>query len=178
MKTGYSLGMGSQGIGDSERPAEIDPAPRADGRDRRSSERIDVLWSVDCETEDTFLYAAITNISEMGIFVRTDEPLAVGTSVTLRFAPPHMKGAAPATMAGDPPYPPAQPVEPFVLDGVVQWVNRLRPLDDNPNPGMGIRFAHLTLADRERIVAAIRTIAYLREEPRVSDAPRSGDGRN
>jgi hypothetical protein len=32
---------------------------------------------------------------------------------------------------------------------------------------MGIRFSRLTLADRERIVAAIRTIAYLREEPGV-----------
>ena len=164
MKTGYSLDMGSQGIGDSERPAGVDASPRVDGRDRRSTERIDVLWSVDCETEDTFLYAAITNISEMGIFVRTDEPLAVGTSVTLRFAPPQMKG-----MAGV--------MEPFVLDGVVQWVNRLRPLEDNPNPGMGIRFAHLTLADRERIVAAIRTIAYLREEPRVTEAGPN-DGRN
>ncbi len=163
MKTGYSLDMGGQGIGDSERPAGLDAVERTDPRDRRSTERVDVLWSVDCETEDTFLYAAITNISEMGIFVRTEEPLPVGTSVTLRFAPPHGKGAAPS----------APPIDPFVLDGVVQWINRVRPREDNPNPGMGIRFAHLTLADRERIVEAIRTIAYLREEPRVL-----GDGRN
>lgn len=116
-----------------------------------------MLWSVDCETEDTFLYAAITNISAMGIFVRTTDPLAVGTSVTLRFAPPHAS-------------------EPFILGGVVQWVNQVRPRDDNPNPGMGIRFATLTLAERERIVDTIRTIAYLREEPR----PRGGspDPRN
>lgn len=105
------------------------------------------MWSVDCETEDTFLYAAITNISEMGIFVRTTEPLAIGTVVTLRFAPPDAR-------------------EPFILDGVVQWVNDVRPSEDNPNPGMGIRFSSLTLDDRERIVDAIHTIAYLREEPR------------
>ena len=43
--------------------------------DRRTSERIDVTWSVDCETEDTFLYASIANISEIGIFVSTREPL-------------------------------------------------------------------------------------------------------
>lgn len=165
MKTGYSLDMGGQGTGDSERPAGVDAVERADPRDRRSTERVDVLWSVDCETEDTFLYAAITNISAMGIFVRTDEPLPIGTSVTLRFAPPHAKGLG--TAATDP------PPEAFVLDGVVQWINRVRPREDNPNPGMGIRFAHLTLADRERIVEAIRTIAYLREEPQVL-----GDGRN
>ena len=47
--------------------------------ERRVYERIDVEWSVDCETEQTFLYASITNISEMGIFVATHEPLEVGT---------------------------------------------------------------------------------------------------
>ncbi len=112
--------------------------------ERRSSTRFDVTWSVDCETEETFLYAAITNISELGIFVRTTEPLGQGTHLILRFVPPDAS-------------------EPFVLRGMVQWVNMVRPLRDNPNPGMGIRFVNLTLEDRERLVATIRTIAYLRE---------------
>lgn len=112
--------------------------------DRRSADRVDVVWSVDCETEDTFLYASITNISALGIFVRTDHPLALGTQLTLRFSPP---GA----------------VEPFVLRGEVQWVNPLRVLAENPNPGMGVQFVDLTAEDRERIVSAIRTIAYVRE---------------
>lgn len=115
-----------------------------DSLNRRSSERFDVTWSVDCETEDTFLYASIANISEMGIFVRTTDPLAIGTHVTLRFAAPSMP-------------------EPFVLRGTVQWVNEVRPLHDNPNPGMGIRFTSLEPDDRERLVEAIHTIAYLRE---------------
>ena len=144
--------MNDRGVGDSERPAADAVLPA--GADRRSLERVDVLWSVDCETEDTFLYAAITNISEMGIFVRTVEPLPVGTVVTLRFAPPSHAAA-----------------EAFVLEGVVQWVNPVRPQRDNPNPGMGVRFTSLTLADRERIVDAIHTIAYLREEPRPKGAP-------
>ncbi len=144
--------MNDRGVGNSERPSGVhcvaDGSDReSDGCERRSTPRVDVLWSVDCETEDTFLYAAITNISAMGIFVRTTEPLAVGTLVTLRFAPPHAH-------------------EPFILGGIVQWVNRVRPREDNPNPGMGIRFSSLTLADRERIVDTIHTIAYLREEPR------------
>ena len=54
--------------------------------ERRIYERVDVEWSVDCETEETFLYASITNISEMGIFVATHDPLEVGTRLTLRFA--------------------------------------------------------------------------------------------
>ncbi len=134
----------SDGIPTEEQsPSSVVP----ESHNRRSSERLEVVWSVDCETEDTFLYAAITNISAMGIFVRTDDPLGVGTRVTLRFSPPSAS-------------------EPFVLLGKVQWVNPLRPLHDNPNPGMGIQFIALTLEDRERIVEMVRTIAYLRESPR------------
>jgi type IV pilus assembly protein PilZ len=124
-------------------PVGLD-ASRSDPVDRRSSERFEVTWSVDCETEDTFLYASIMNISELGIFVRTTEPLAVGTTMTLRFAPPDSKAA-------------------FVLRGAVQWINVVRPLQDNPNPGMGIRFVEITAQDRERLVETIRTIAYLRD---------------
>lgn len=140
--------MSERSRGDSVEPppAALDAPPASDVRNRRSAERVDVNLSVDCETEDTFLYASITNISEMGIFVRTDDPLPVGCAVTLRFAPPR----AP---------------ESFVLSGTVQWVNPVRASGDNPNPGMGIRFVDLTLDAREQIVEAIRTIAYLREDP-------------
>lgn len=112
-----------------------------DGINRRANERYPVVWSVDCETEDTFLYAAITNISEMGIFVRTLDPLPVGTALRLRFRPTHV------------------PVAEFDLEGAVQWINPPRP--GCPNPGMGVRFSCLSSDDRERIVEVIRTIAYL-----------------
>ncbi len=114
--------------------------------DRRSADRLAVAWSVDCETEDTFLYAAITNISALGIFVRTLEPLPPGTRLRLTF-----------TACGD-----ARDRESFLLDGRVQWINPARP--GCPNPGMGIRFLGLLPEDRERLVALIRTIAYLRED--------------
>ncbi len=123
---------------------ESDSEPPSSGIDRRLSDRFDVTWQVDCETEDTFLYAYITNISEMGIFVKTEQPLALGSTLVLRFAPHNSEA-------------------PFVLNGIVQWVNPVRTFGDNPNPGMGIRFESLTLADRERIVEAVRTIAYVRK---------------
>lgn len=118
--------------------------------ERRSSDRVEVSWAVDCETDETFLYASITNISEMGIFVRTETPLAVGTYLRLRFAPQRS---------------PRREVEPFVLVGRVQWVNEMRPFGDNINPGMGVKFTGLSPEDRERLVDVIRTIAYLRSEP-------------
>ena len=125
----------------SDDPKASDRPPSS--ANRRNAERIDVTWSVDCETEDTFLYANITNISEFGIFVMTHEPLEVGTQLTLKFAPP---GTA----------------EPFVIDGQVQWANPVRMLADNPNPGMGIRFVNLTSEERERLVEMVHTIAYIR----------------
>lgn len=117
-----------------------------DARDdnRRRSERVPVCWEVDCETEDTFLYASIRNISALGIFVATREPLEVGTRLTLRFAPPECR-------------------TPFTLAGVVQWINPVKALSESRNPGMGIIFVDLTADDRERLVESIRTIAYVRE---------------
>ena len=100
----------------------------------------------DTETDETFLYASIANISEVGIFVRTVYPLTVGTRLTLRFAPPKMPEA-------------------FILRGVVQWVNGVRALADNPNPGMGVSFLELTAEERERIVDVIHTFAYVRDIP-------------
>lgn len=111
-------------------------------RDRRTHERFEVTWDVDCVADDTFLFAAITNVSELGIFVRTLEPLAVGTELMLSFSP---TGHAP-----------------FKLAGIVAWVNPVRENGDNPNPGMGVRFSSLLPDDRERLVEVIRTIAYLR----------------
>ena len=99
---------------------------------------------MDCETDETFLYASIRNISELGIFVLTTRPLEVGTRMKLRFAPP-----------GE--------TTPFELIGVVQWINPVRVLAENRNPGMGITFVDITPEDRERLVAAIRTIAYVRD---------------
>jgi type IV pilus assembly protein PilZ len=116
----------------------------ASASNRRQHDRIDVSWDVDCETEDTFLYASIRNVSELGIFVLTREPLDIGTRVMLRFSPPGSD-------------------EPFDLQGTVQWVNPVRVLSDNRNPGMGILFVDITPDDRERLVATVRTIAYVRD---------------
>jgi type IV pilus assembly protein PilZ len=124
-------------------PANVADKGADNVANRRSHDRFDVEWSVDCVADDTFLFASIANISQMGIFVRTTEPLPLGMRMTLSFAPPGH--------------------EPFKLPGAVAWINRVRPNGDNPNPGMGIKFVDLALADRERLVEVIRRIAYVRE---------------
>jgi len=93
---------------------EPDPMPKRD--ERRSFDRFDVEWSVDCVADDTFLYASIANISAMGIFVKTTDPLPVGAGLVLSFAPPGYK--------------------PFKLEGKVAWINRVRP---EPGNGRALR---------------------------------------
>jgi type IV pilus assembly protein PilZ len=118
--------------------------PESQGANRRVAERFSTSWSVDCVSEDTFLYASITNISLFGIFVATKTPFEVGALVDLKFAP----GGS---------------TEPFSLPGRVQWVNKSSALRQSKNEGMGIHFVSLSPEDRERLVEVIHTIAYLRD---------------
>lgn len=121
--------------------AKNDGQPDAD---RRRHRRYDASISVDFSDGDNFLFAYIENISEMGIFIRTEDPLPVGTELSLRFGP-----------NGD---------EPLELEGEVMWVNPLKPLGDNPNPGMGVKFRNLSPDQRERVVEVVRTVAYLQND--------------
>ena len=115
-----------------------------DWDDRREHRRYPTSISVDYSSGENFLFSYIQNISEMGIFIRSDEPLDVGTELTLRFGP------------GD--------SEPLELQGKVVWVNPLRPDGENINPGMGVAFQDLSQEARERVVEIVRTVAYLQGE--------------
>ncbi len=117
----------------------------ASGRERRSYERFDTQIQVDIANDGTFLFSYLSDISEMGIFDHSESPLPVGTELKLRFASPD---------GG----------ESFDLRGMVVWINPLRPGGDNPNPGMGVRFEDLGPDDRERVVALVRTVAYLQDD--------------
>lgn len=112
-----------------------------DGIERRSWPRYDVTWAVDCTDGETFLYASISNISALGIFIATRTPPPVGSTVSLRFTAP---------VEGD-----------FELRGEVAWINPVRPDGDNLNPGFGVRFIELEPEMRERLVSLVRAIAYL-----------------
>ena len=117
-----------------------------DADERRTHERFPTRIAVDVHSDrpsgDHFLFAYIENISERGIFVRTDDPLPPGTEITLRFTAES---------------------ERIELDGSVMWVNPVRENGDNPNPGMGVRFESLSPEDRERIVEVVRAVAYLND---------------
>ena len=139
--------------GKDRRRRAVTVAPATDrrrtGADRRVHARVTVDIEVDYKSADNFLFAYITDISAMGIFIRTNAPEPPGTRLNLRFTPPGS--------------------EPMALEGRVMWVNPYRPGSyDNINPGMGVQFVDLDPSQREHIVNLVRTFAYLSddEEPK------------
>jgi type IV pilus assembly protein PilZ len=125
-------------------PPIADGDDRRAGRDRRQFDRILVDLQVDYGCEDTFLFAYITDISAMGIFIRTNNPEPPGTRLNLRFTPPASGGTE------------------LECEGIVIWVNPYRPGDrENLNPGMGIKFVDLTYDQRELLTELVKTFAYL-----------------
>src|SRR4051794_21920901 len=139
--------------GKDRRRREVNVAPATDrrrtGADRRVHARVTVDIEVDYKSADNFLFAYITDISAMGIFIRTNVPEPPGTRLNLCFTPP-----------GGPQ---------LNLEGRVMWVNPYRPGSyDNINPGMGVQFIELTAEHREQMVTLFRPFASLSddEEPK------------
>jgi len=111
--------------------------------ERRAAPRVLVDLEVDYASEDNYLFAYITDISETGIFVRTTSPEQPGTHLNLRFSP---DDAGPE----------------IEIEGEVIWVNPYRPgVPDNLHPGMGIRFVALDDELRDRLLELVRRFAYL-----------------
>ncbi len=114
-----------------------------DPSDRRTAPRVLVDLEVDYASEENYLFAYITDISETGIFVRTTSPEQPGTRLNLRFRP---DGAS----------------DQIELEGEVIWVNPFRPgAPDNLHPGMGIRFVQLEDEVRDQLLELVRRFAYL-----------------
>jgi len=112
------------------------------GAERREHVRFETSIAVDYASGETFLFAYLQNISEMGIFIRTDHPSKIGTRLRLRFHADKEEN-------------------PLILEGEVTWINPLRATGDNLNPGMGVRFSELSPDKREAVVSLVRTVAYL-----------------
>jgi len=123
------------------------PVDARRGADRRIHERVLVDIEVDYKADDTFLFAYITDISAMGIFVRTNNPEPEGTRLNLCFrVPPELGGHL------------------IEVEGEVIWINPFRPNEPTRQPGMGIQFVDLTQAQRDLVMRMVRTFAYLDDE--------------
>ncbi len=119
------------------------------GADRRMAQRVSVDLDVDYSREENYLVsksASITNLSSLGIFIRTDEPSAIDTVLTLSFQPPNSDA-------------------PIQVEGVVAWANKVQ--GDSPDydqNGMGIEFINLDEETKNRLVSLVKRIALLAED--------------
>ena len=121
---------------------------------RRRARRHPVHIEVDYAADSTFLYAYITDISSMGIFIRTDTPSEPGTTLRLRFTPPAAHGDRP---------------HPLEIDGVVKWKTQT-----SGEAGMGVEFAIRSEKTRQRLLELVRAIAYLSGEEGPEPEPEAG----
>jgi len=88
------------------------------GVDRRAHPRIPIELRVDYPKLNAFFADYTRNISKGGTFVKTGQPLPVGTRFVFRLSVPTLS-------------------EPIVLTGEVAWVR-----EEGDEPGMGIRFVY------------------------------------
>lgn len=107
------------------------------GRENRRTERTALVVRVDYSTVDSFFSEFTTNINEGGLFIETDSPSPLGTSVLVQFQLPGSD-------------------DPLKLEGRVVWASP--PEGSAEGPGMGIEFENLDESARRRINDVARTL--------------------
>jgi len=120
-----------------------DELERPAGVERRRSSRVDLVVRVDYKTVDELFSEFARNINEGGLYVETDSPPQLGSSVALQFKIP----------GGD------EPIQ------VMGRVVRISEGEAGGPPGMGIEFDDLNAQSRELINELVRNLRVGVSEP-------------
>lgn len=107
--------------------------------DRRSNPRMPIALKVEYKRLNSFFADYTKNISRGGTFIRTKNPLAIGTEFMFHLAVPSLD-------------------EPLSLRGKVQWIVREGEAQGDQEPGMGIGFVYGSEAERERIANTVEKL--------------------
>ena len=106
------------------------------GRERRESGRAALDLPIEYDRLNALLSDYTHNLSRGGTFIRTDQPLAIGTALSFTIRAPGLG-------------------EPIVLRGVVRWlVGADEGRADRPS-GMGIAFVYDSPIHQERVEARL-----------------------
>ena len=108
-------------------------------KDRREHIRYEVRVEVNYRHGDTYLFARTANVSELGIFLVSDNLMPVDTILTLKFRLPDT-------------------LRSIQVKGRVAWVDRGQ---SGTEPGMGIQFVDLVPEVQKQIKSLIRTMAFI-----------------
>jgi type IV pilus assembly protein PilZ len=124
---------------------------RPAGVERRRSSRVDLVVRVDYKTVDELFSEFARNINEGGLYVETDSPPQLGSSVALQFKIP----------GGE------DPIQ------VIGRVVRISEGELGEPPGMGIEFDDLNGQSRELINELVRNLRVGVAEPESDSEPES-----
>jgi uncharacterized protein (TIGR02266 family) len=107
-----------------DKPEDTGSADADDGDDKRAEERITI--NKEFESFDAFIHEYVTNISRSGVFVKSKQPLPIGTRVNLRFT--------------------------VIMDDIetIEGVGKVVRVGHDP-PGMGVVFTQLSQYSRHLI---------------------------
>jgi uncharacterized protein (TIGR02266 family) len=107
--------------------------------DRRERVRYAVRINVNYRHGDTYLFSRTSNVSELGIFLVSENPLSKDTTISLEFDIPNSRKS-------------------IQVLGRVTWVETRKGTSE---PGMGIQFIGLTADTQKQIRSLIRTLAFI-----------------
>ena len=111
-----------------------------DPSDRRNHPRLPIALRVEYKRLNSFFADYTKNISRGGTFIRTKNPLAIGTEFVFHLAVPSLE-------------------QPLALRGKVQWIVREGETHEGEeDPGMGIGFVYESEADRDRIAHIVEKL--------------------
>ncbi len=106
--------------------------------EKRKYHRVEYVFKVDYRTPEALFNEFAENISEGGLFIKTSNPLPVGTEITIEFLLPLLN-------------------EPIRVKGRVEWHTEM-PGVRKLTPGMGVSFQGLTPEDKEKINRIVRAL--------------------
>lgn len=98
-----------------------------------------IALKVEYKRLNSFFADYTKNISRGGTFIRTNNPLAIGTEFMFHLQVPSLEA-------------------PLALKGKVQWIVPEEEATEDQEPGMGIGFVYESEADRDRIANTVETL--------------------
>jgi len=107
--------------------------------ERRIQPRVPIALRVEYKRLNSFFADYTKNISRGGTFIRTANPLAIGTEFMFHLAVPSLE-------------------EPISIRGKVQWIVKEGEATESQEPGMGIGFVYGSEVDRDRIATTVENL--------------------
>ena len=106
--------------------------------ERRINKRVDTKFEISYVHENDYLISFTKNISADGIFVETESPPEVGSTIKLIFSTGNLKK--------------------IEINAKVMWINKGASSKD---PGMGLKFLNIPSRDKDAILKEINIVAVL-----------------